>query len=218
MAPTGLTVRVTKAIVTKSTKTTHYELAITDYKSQALVTTRKRHRDFKQLLEAVARALQVGHACASVCPWFYMDLQQKMPRPHLLDLFAHGRAIASRIAAFQDVLDTILMFISHPKAMACPRAADAVPKAFYDFLFADTGGADPSLSLSSLSSSWGSSNSVTDGVICALCSRFLDGHGLCEQSTCLTTLSCGHVFHDDCIVAALNVHLLCPCCPQPSSH
>ncbi|KDO20450.1 hypothetical protein SPRG_14322 [Saprolegnia parasitica CBS 223.65] len=217
MGRTVLAVRVTKAIVSTSTKTTHYELAITDCKTQALLTTRKRHRDFKQLLQAVARALQVGHACASVCPWFYMDLQQKMPRPHFLDLFAHGRAIASRIAAFQDVLDTILMFISHPKAMACPRAADAVPKAFYDFLFADLDGADRlSSSLSSSSaSSWGSSNSVTDGVICALCSRFLDDHGLYEQSACLTTLSCGHVFHDDCIVAALNVHLLCPCCVTP---
>ncbi|OQR83273.1 hypothetical protein ACHHYP_14894 [Achlya hypogyna] len=206
-----LSVRVIKAVVAEPSKTTHYELAIVNHRTQAKVTIRKRHRDFKALVFAMRQALQVGHACSSVCPWFYMDVQQKMPRPSVFSLFAHGRAVAHRIRAFQEVLDTILLFIAHPAGQRCPHTNESVPKVLYDFLFSDvdTSEAMYASPLDGPGTSWGSSSSVADGVLCSLCTRYLDAD---EKSACLTTLSCGHVFHDECIIAALNERLSCPCC------
>ncbi|OQS03104.1 hypothetical protein THRCLA_04586 [Thraustotheca clavata] len=210
-----LSIRVTKAIVSEPSKTTHYVLTITNPTTQAMITTRKRHRDFKRLQKDVMEALHLGHQCTSVCPWFYMDIQQKMPRPNPLSLFSHGKVITQRIRAFQVLLDTIVAFIVNPASQLCSTTCDSVPKALYNFLFEDLNVQDSmylfphSSNLSSSSSS--SSGSLGDST-CSLCTRYLSTN--VESNSCISTLSCGHVFHDECIVQALNVSLECPCCHQ----
>ncbi|GMF41219.1 unnamed protein product [Phytophthora fragariaefolia] len=57
----------------------------------------------------------------------------------------------------------------------------------------------------------GSSNSLSLQDSCGLCSSDDVAKGA------LTTLSCGHRFHDECVVAKLNVSLACPTCGQALS-
>ncbi|OWY96440.1 hypothetical protein PHMEG_00033290 [Phytophthora megakarya] len=102
-----------------------------------------------------------------------------------------------------------------------------------------TGGSSSSLSLGSLRDSVCSATSVTsdegdeladeeDGGVCTLCNASLDGEAFGSEADSFhsssssshrssvlsyaTTLSCGHRFHDECIVVKLNEEMRCPTC------
>ncbi|KAF0714470.1 hypothetical protein As57867_003845, partial [Aphanomyces stellatus] len=167
--------------------------------------------DFELLRDHVCSVLDHGHSCDALCPWFFVDVQQKIPKRPLFRKATHPKVVDAHLHSYQQLMDILVAFIKNPHNRSCHRATDRVPDALFDFLFRD-GAVDPAVFSESKSrSSFGSSRSShtssrhSEAGDCSLCCGASDA---CSW----TTLPCGHAFHDDCILDALNANLVCPEC------
>ncbi|KAF0698192.1 Aste57867_11177 [Aphanomyces stellatus] len=160
------------------------------FESTALVKT---DADFAALKADVCAALAYGHRCDGICPWFFVDFRSVDPSRS----YWFRADAAARAASHQLLLDLLVNFVSWPHRQSCQRATVDIPRLFFAFLglpfdrMEDDELASP----------------VHDGFRCTLCQTT---HAAAVTS--ITRLPCGHTFHDECIVAALNKDLDCPSC------
>ncbi|KAF0698136.1 Aste57867_11232 [Aphanomyces stellatus] len=229
-----LSIDVVKGLVSPSDRTSaRYSIEIVNRVSHAHVCMEKTDQDFARLLDDLLVALQPGHACGASCPWFHTDIQQKMPKKSFFFGATHKRVVSDHMKLYHDLLNTTSLFCLHPDSRACPNATQAVPKILFQFLF----GLDEDLITSSSMSSHESIDTKIDSPLfvtrddssmglmhrdsvagrrrestvascCKVCNRLLEA----SFDSSLTTLPCGHVFHDDCILEALNQCFECPSC------
>ncbi|RHY51940.1 hypothetical protein DYB38_009301 [Aphanomyces astaci] len=206
----AVTVTLTKATVIQGHQSALYTIAITNKETHVAVSTTKTDSDFETLRNNVCSALEHGHTCDALCPWFYVDVQQKIPKKHWFRSSTHARVVASHLKKYQDMMTLVCAFVTSAHNRSCYRVMQRVPEVLHEFLFEGVAVyptmytvAPPKLRFS-CSSSCRSSDGI--GLACSLCNH--DADTFCGQ----TTLQCGHAFHDDCLVEALNAHLACPIC------
>lgn len=198
-------------------------------------------KEFYELKEAIVNVLDHGHFCHSNCPWIYMFATHHFPRRHIFRSRSPS-VISARLTELQTFLNEILRMSREKRSLECAISADAFPRIVYDFLyegmvfdrsdFTDTILEDR-VSMTGVSR-MSSDFSMAPEESCSICRRSLLGgpevsttisppssnaetvSGSTESddhdAQSLTTLQCGHVFHDDCILAKLNEHLHCPLC------
>ncbi|ETW01671.1 hypothetical protein H310_06292 [Aphanomyces invadans] len=208
----ALAITLTKANVTQGHRSALYTMAIVNKETQAKVTTAKTDGDFATLTTQICIALEHGHTCDALCPWFYVDVQQKIPKKHWFRSSTHARVVASHLKQYQDMMNLVVAFVTSPHNRSCYRAIERVPDVLHEFLFTNLT-VDPNMYTAAplkqprLSCSSNSSRS-SDGMVftCSLCDHVAD------DCCGLTKLQCGHTFHDDCILEALNARLACPDC------
>ncbi|KAH9126547.1 hypothetical protein AeMF1_003033 [Aphanomyces euteiches] len=211
----AISVNLTKATAGQSPEDNHpvimYTIEVANKESQTTWSTTRSDSDFKTLHAAVCNALDHGHTCDALCPWFYVDFQQKLPKKSLFRSPSHKRSIRSNLAAFHELISMLMAFIISSKNRSCHRANDCVSNILFDFLFRDCSVVDAAVytSAKQRSSSSSSCSSQSDDCACSLCQD--DSHA----SSSWTRLSCGHVFHDECILEALNKSVSCPQCDSP---
>ncbi|CAK4692481.1 hypothetical protein LEN26_015682 [Aphanomyces euteiches] len=209
-----LSVAVTKATIDTSSprgkRSAVYTVVAYNKESQASISTTKYDDDFAELIARICSSLERGHTCNALCPWFFVDVQHKIPKKRLFRKPTHVKVVQSHLRAYQELFDLLIAFVNSPHNRLCHRATERVPDVLYDFLFG-TEPLDPAMMCvpkqrpSSASTISSCSSSVCLDFDCTLCQGTSDSCGL-------TTLPCGHTFHDDCIVTALNASLLCPTC------
>ncbi|KAF0693328.1 hypothetical protein As57867_015640, partial [Aphanomyces stellatus] len=149
-----------------------------------------------------------------LCPWFFVDVQQKIPKRPLFRKATHPKVVDAHLRAYQQLMDILVAFIKNPHNRSCHRATDRVPDALFDFLFRRCGNSvtvDPAMfAESKLRHSFYSSTTTSRHSEAGDCSLCCGASDACNW----TTLPCGHAFHDDCILEALNANLVCPECAE----
>jgi len=214
---------------------TKYTIQVYNKVSKTFLRVEKYYTDFEHLRNATCENLDHGHFCNAACPWFWMHIQHQFPRKSLMH-GKHPRVIATRQKMFEKMLQEIAAFIMAPESKMCKRASERVPEVFMSFLFGDHNQVDSGLFATSPTSTTKSARGgMRKTTSPQACSEYLDEScTLCCQSlvpSCrksvsststvdseedeeqsLTTLVCGHVFHDECIVKELNIRLECPTC------
>ncbi|ETV76262.1 hypothetical protein H257_09748 [Aphanomyces astaci] len=204
-------------VVNGRSKSSLYTITVRHPTSQAVIATlHKSDFDFEQLRDRCKAALRHGHKCNALCPWYYVDMSEHMPKRRLFTSPCSRYAVGLHVKIYQDLFDHTLAFLQCPDTQACPIAAQAIPQLFFEYLFGQEilfdlfleGATSPpsSASFSDTTSdeAYALSSYCGRSVCSVCCDGFLSGRP--------TMLSCGHSFHDECIVQALNVRLECPTC------
>ncbi|KAG9414271.1 hypothetical protein AC1031_013467, partial [Aphanomyces cochlioides] len=210
-------------------KSAIYSLTVRHIFTQATITIHKTDFDFEKLCNVVKAALHHGHACEASCPWYYVDVNNHVPRRRIFHSTCSRPVVMEHMRIYQDLFNRSLSFMRCAGSRTCPFAGSEIPRVFFDFLFLDidtstilatyedTTRASSVSSSSSVSSNSGpghrrytvhkrsSRHIVLEEEECGLCRRCIDSGGA-------STLPCGHVFHDECIIEALNDCLECPTC------
>ncbi|CAK4611034.1 unnamed protein product [Aphanomyces euteiches] len=247
----SLSVQITKAVVSTIRLPTTYTLEVANTLTGTTVVVTKTDRDFKAFTDDLRRALRPGHACSSLCPWFYVAIRQKIPKRQLFFPSRRRSVVATHVKQYKELLDAVVAFVQLPQNWSCTVAVSHIPAVYLTFLLGNEKDVDPNMlassktrrssiagprlsgqtrseSPSSPSSSWSSGSSgrlrtlnrklSSEDSDCTVCSQplvdvaseqDLDGFGG------LSLLQCGHVFHDECILDALNKQLVCPTCGTP---
>jgi len=214
-----LDIRVTVNL-TKTHKRTAYTIQICNRISTSQIMIDKHYSDFDILRKMVCHALDYGHLCEAQCPWFWMHIQHSMPRKMYFNAKSE-KVIQSRAKQFERMLVSIIAFITSPASSSCSRAMRKIPDALTQFLFQDIG-VEVAMSCMPPKTKLQSPNLALD-LQCTICQHALSSAHFRrsslvildiedKQQYSITTLSCGHVFHDECILHALNNHLICPTC------
>uniref|UniRef100_A0AAV1TFZ4 RING-type domain-containing protein n=1 Tax=Peronospora matthiolae TaxID=2874970 RepID=A0AAV1TFZ4_9STRA len=196
-------------------------------------------KEFCELKEAIIAVLDHGHFCPSNCPWLYMYAAHHFPRRRI---FRSRRpsVIASRLSGLQTYVSTLLRMAKQNRNLECAVSSTKLPQLIYNFLFEGmvfgqsdfTRLSEHRLSLAGRDSTFVDNDYPTqEAEDCFLCRKALvadDNVSIVPAShrsglsgdkksgsyamAGLTTLLCGHCFHDECILVKLNESLLCPLC------
>ncbi|RHY58852.1 hypothetical protein DYB30_004495 [Aphanomyces astaci] len=209
-------------------KSAFYTVTITHKATGATATVLKSDFDFETLRDDTKRILERGHVCQAACPWYYVDVSEHVPKRRLLAVLETSkRAIAAHIRLYQDLFDHTAAFLQCPESSRCPRADALVPILFFAFLTQNLDGTlDPELlvvppvadgspsKIMSRHRSYRSESRHLPSTYCGVCSAVLHASPAAAwvDMPSLSKLPCGHVFHDECIVEALNASLECPSC------
>ncbi|KAG7390518.1 hypothetical protein PHYPSEUDO_007744 [Phytophthora pseudosyringae] len=202
-------------------------------------------KEFFELKEAIARVLDYGHFCPSNCPWLYMYAAHHFPRRHIFRSRSPS-VISARLSELQTYFSTLLRMAKQNRNLECTVSSTKLPQLIYGFLFegmvfdrSDFMRLSERLSMGGRESSFLDNDPTQDPEDCFICrkalvgddtvsivpaapsskrgpsgvSRKVDKHVMAG----LTTLDCGHCFHDECILAKLNESLTCPLCIAHSS-
>ncbi|KAF0774683.1 hypothetical protein DYB25_001155 [Aphanomyces astaci] len=208
----GLSVTLTKATVSPR-EPTLYTLSIANKVTHAQCAISKSDIDFAAFRQRICAALEHGHSCSAECPWMYFRVQEAKPRRWLFMRSKH-RQVQANLATHQSMLTSLLDFMRTPRNQSCGRATTVVPSEVARFLF--DGMDDRELGLYAASPMSKYRMSITPNLVkfaiadCSICKNCMDPED--PVSAALTTLPCGHVFHDVCILMALHRQLVCPRC------
>ncbi|CAK4692543.1 hypothetical protein LEN26_000780 [Aphanomyces euteiches] len=206
----GLVVTLTKAVVTPKMPT-QYTLSITNTITDAQAVVVRSDADFKAFREGVSSALEHGHLCDAECPWLYFHVQAAKPHQSLFRSSTHPKQIQANLEQHQILVDLVVQFIKSYKNQCCYRASTLTPQELVMFLF--PGMDDDAVSLYMATPMPKVRHSLVKALVidnCSICAQFMDPED--PSSSALTTLRCGHVFHDHCILETLEKHLACPTC------
>ncbi|KAF4036556.1 PX domain-containing protein [Phytophthora infestans] len=202
-------------------------------------------KEFYELKEAVASVLDYGHFCPSNCPWLYMYAAHHFPRRRIFRSRSPS-VISGRLSELQAYFSTLLRMAKQNRNLECSVSSTKLPQLIYDFLFegmvfdrSDFMRLSERLTIGGRESSFLDNDPTQDPEECFLCRKALVGDDTVsivpaapssKQGSSgvnrktdkhvragLTTLDCGHCFHDECILAKLNESLACPLCISHSS-
>ena len=204
-------------------------------------------KEFCELKEAIIRVLDHGHFCPSNCPWLYMFAAHQFPRRRIFrsrrPSVIAGRlaglqtyvSTLLRMAKQNRNLDCSVSSTKLPQLL--------YGFLFEGMVFGQsdwTRLSEQRLSLAGRDSSCLDSDPIQELDDCFLCRQALIADDHCvsivpafpsssrsmssgdkKGDSCamagLTTLPCGHCFHDECILEKLNESLLCPRCATHAS-
>ncbi|CAI5730539.1 unnamed protein product [Peronospora destructor] len=203
-------------------------------------------KEFSELKDAIVSLLDYGHFCQSNCPWLYMYAAHHFPRRRIFRSRSPS-VIAGRLSELQTYFSTLLRLSKQNRNLDCVVASTKLPQLIYDFLFegmvfdrSDFMRLSERLSIGGRDSSFLDNDPTQETEECIICRNALVGDATvsivpaalcCNQGLTsidkkvdrhvtagLTTLNCGHCFHDECILAKLNESLTCPLCvARPSA-
>ncbi|CAH0481067.1 unnamed protein product [Peronospora belbahrii] len=197
-------------------------------------------KEFCELKDAIVSVLSYGHFCPSNCPWLYMYASDHFPRRRIFRSRSPS-VIASRLSELQTYVSTLLRMAKQNRNLDCTVTSTKLPRLIYSFLFegmvfdrSDFMRFSDRVSFGGRDSSFLDNDPTHDEEACIICDRALIGDATvsivpealsCHQGLTsidkkvkrhvmagLTTLNCGHCFHDECILAKLNESLTCPLC------
>ncbi|RQM14272.1 hypothetical protein DD237_005228 [Peronospora effusa] len=200
-------------------------------------------KEFSELKDTIVSLLGYGHFCHSNCPWLYMYATHHFPRRRIFRSRSPS-VIAGRLSELQTYFFTLLRMPKQNRNLDCAVAATKLPQLIYDFLFegmvfdrSDFMRLSERLSFAGRDSSFIDTYPTQDTEECIICCNALVGDAtvsivpaaLCSNQELtsmdkkvtghvtagLTTLNCGHCFHDECILAKLNESLTSCRCAQP---
>ncbi|KAG2786781.1 hypothetical protein PC129_g15116 [Phytophthora cactorum] len=202
-------------------------------------------KEFYELKEAVASVLDYGHFCPSNCPWLYMYAAHHFPRRRIFRSRSPS-VISGRLSELQTYFSTLLRMAKQNRNLECAVSSTKLPQLIYDFLFegmvfdrSDFTRLSERLTIGGRDSSFLDNDPTQDPEECFICRKALVGDDTVSIVPAapsskrgpsgvnkkvdkhvragLTTLDCGHCFHDECILAKLNESLTCPLCIAHSS-
>ncbi|CAK4086410.1 unnamed protein product [Aphanomyces euteiches] len=209
-------------------KSALYAIAITNRSTNATATVIKSDFDFHTLRDEAQRLLDHGHQCQAACPWYYVDVSEHVPKKRLFAVMETSRTtITAHVRLYQALLEHTIAFVLCPENQVCPKATEAIPQLFFDFFFHELEGIDTALlhvpteespnkpspkRYMSYRNETKSKHEKLASTLCSLCDSSLSPHAGQTVANGLTKLACGHVFHDECILEALNQSPNCPTC------
>ncbi|GMF41220.1 unnamed protein product [Phytophthora fragariaefolia] len=196
--------------------------------------------EFRFFRKRLAAVLQRGHFCQAECPWLYTFLKSYYPKSQLVGS-SLSRVVARRKKALTRSLATIRSFLLNRSNHVCPLVMQGVAKELLEFVVGepqDRHGhmpdwlqlllqrwqdGDVELLEDSASSEETASSDEGAAETCALCENPLaqtsnrpeldaDRWSHLAAAEPFFTLSCGHHFHDECLIDKLNEALRCPTC------
>ncbi|RHY84921.1 hypothetical protein DYB26_015046 [Aphanomyces astaci] len=130
----AVTVTLTKATVIQGHQSALYTIAITNKETHVAVSTTKTDSDFETLRNNVCSALEHGHTCDALCPWFYVDVQQKIPKKHWFRSSTHAWVVASHLKKYQDMMTLVCAFVTSAHNRSCYHVMQRVPEVLHKFL------------------------------------------------------------------------------------
>ncbi|KAI9911178.1 hypothetical protein PsorP6_009164 [Peronosclerospora sorghi] len=198
------------------------------------------YKEFYELKTAIVTVLDYGHFCSSNCPWLYMYAADHFPRRRIFRSRS-ASVVASRLSELQTYFSTLLCMATQKRHLDCAVSSTKLPQLIYAFLFegmvfdrSDFTRSSDGISLGSRDCSFLENDLTQDAEECSICRKTLVGdvpvaivpmtpssnYGILKVDqridshvmAGLTTLNCGHCFHDECILAKLNESLTCPLC------
>jgi hypothetical protein len=197
-------------------------------------------KEFYELKEAIVSVLDYGHFCPSNCPWLYMYAAHHFPRRHIFRSRSPS-VISARLTELQTYFSTLMRMAKENRNLECSVSSTKLPQLIYDFLFegmvfdrSDFTRLSERISMGR-DSNFLDNDPTQDPEECFICRKALVGDntvslvpagpsskrgsskGEKHVMAGLTTLDCGHCFHDECILAKLNESLSCPLCVKHKS-
>ncbi|ETV76263.1 hypothetical protein, variant [Aphanomyces astaci] len=116
-------------VVNGRSKSSLYTITVRHPTSQAVIATlHKSDFDFEQLRDRCKAALRHGHKCNALCPWYYVDMSEHMPKRRLFTSPCSRYAVGLHVKIYQDLFDHTLAFLQCPDTQACPIAAQRAPR------------------------------------------------------------------------------------------
>lgn len=183
------------------------------------------YRAFQRRLLSVMRQ---GHTCQAECPWLFSFVSSYFPKSSVFCL-SRGCVVTQRTEALNKVLTQVHAFLLSRANHSC-SVTHAVAEEFAKFVGTDMieqipvdkdllshGSSSSSLydaeraSSDSLLSTTSTDEESLEEQHCAICELPI-GDSDPTHHHYTTVLSCGHEFHDECIVAKLNESMTCPVC------
>jgi len=76
----------------------------------------------------------LGHLCHAPCPYLWLTISNEFPKESIL-WSTHQSVVESRLHAFQEFFDMLLIFTIQEKNHICSRAQHNVPTVLYENLF-----------------------------------------------------------------------------------
>ncbi|KAF0695758.1 Aste57867_13448 [Aphanomyces stellatus] len=211
-------------------KSAHYAVTVTHKSTGATLVRSKSDFDFEQLRDDAKRLLEHGHTCQAPCPWYYVDMTEHVPRRRIFTTFETTKcSVARHVHLYQELFNHTLAFIVCPESRLCPKADSLIPTLFFKFLLVDgfDGDVDPDLLVvpkspcskqlvqrhTSYRTECRARSKSSAAKYCGICGLGLtpETGGVADGSG-RTTLPCGHIFHDECILKAFETSLDCPTC------
>lgn len=193
-------------------------------------------RDFCDLKEKALKVLADGHLCSSNCPWLYMYISHRFPRHHLFRS-RRPRVVSERLGELETFINMLLRQLQENSSFSCRIYSQSIPKLLSDFLYEGMTFNSSVIQKDGEPVSGVSQESGGNEEMCMVCLQSLkyknvisipfddnvtrcssgDFGSTIDKDVSLTTLFCGHRFHDECILAKLNENPSCPSCVQARS-
>ncbi|CAI5716624.1 unnamed protein product [Peronospora destructor] len=198
--------------------------------------------EFRFLRKRLVAALKRGHFCQAECPWLYTFLKSYFPTSHLVGssstrVMDRRRKTLTRSLAtirsflisranhvcplvMQGVASKLLEFIVSEQKEFEHGCQGKVPVWLQQLLQRWHDG-DFDVKCVTKSDTTPSNDSSIHKDICGVCDDTLVGHVQKRWKTdvgenlwveSFSTLSCGHRFHDECLIQKLNEEMKCPTC------
>ncbi|KAG9414987.1 hypothetical protein AC1031_008409 [Aphanomyces cochlioides] len=197
----AMTFAVTAAsIPLRGSAPTLYTVVVGNKASGATITLTKTTDDFYKFGVNLCAALDLGHVCEATCPWFFAHIKAST-RPKHNWFLPDAVAVERNLQTFDDLFRAVRSFLQSTANTTCHRATTRIPNVLLDFLFNHIDDVNPAVFAEPPPTKRRLS---FQDLRCSLCSV--------PHSSDVTTLKCGHAFHDECILDELNKHMTCPSC------
>lgn len=196
----------------------------------------KSFEDYGAFRKQLMATLALGHACSAECRWLHSFAKKYFPKKRLFANCSTALMIVRRekLNRFMQVLRSSLLNRGNH---GCPVVINSLAAEFTAFIEGDRRlgkvPADETAEVKDRDERWSVNSSIsttsTDASdyhddrhigeldsVCDLCNRSLDGGSEAGVSACdTTTLSCGHQFHDGCVLPKLPaLEFRCPTCHE----
>ncbi|KAF0695757.1 Aste57867_13447 [Aphanomyces stellatus] len=205
-------------------KSAVYKITVTHRPSNMRVHLKRTDFDFEKLRDDATAALNHGHMCEASCPWFFVDLVEHIPKRRFLLPNHADCVVAHHIRLYQELFDHTRAYILSGESKDCLISRDIIPGLLFEFLlrdqvqldkaFLDTPKSPQQLAKEKRGRRSYRLEKSKSLSLCRVC-----GDGLVAEDVAapaygggLSTLPCHHVFHDECILLALQDTLECPTC------
>ncbi|DAZ92841.1 TPA: hypothetical protein N0F65_000521 [Lagenidium giganteum] len=197
----------------------------------------RHNRSFDEYLafqERILAALHHGHFCDAGCPWLETFVKSYFPKKHLFHTDTSVRIVEERREALTSFFQCLHEFLLNRANQTCTYVTHDVAKEYRNFTFGqviddehvldafvvapDTEEAqaqtDRHTNIDSGLMQTHSNKATADAVEhdCEVCHQALR-----PVQPYIMKLTCGHRFHDECIIPKLNERLACPVCGAPQA-
>lgn len=199
-------------------------------------TTRRSMDECRAYKKQLLAVMQLGHFCEAECPWLYSFVKSYFPKKRMFSVSSSSHTNARR-DALELCVKRIQACLLSRSNHSCSVFTEDFARLFIEFVFGENAqreslleaaatdgkhsdsGRRSIICLTPSSSSEEDNLPTEETTDCTLCGCHLHLRAECERmepsapsSYYITTLRCGHEFHDECILPVLNDTMRCPTC------